>query len=58
MSERVALRRPCLDTTGDKITEGANSMTSQKITPCLWFEGNAPEAVRFYISVFPNSSIE
>lgn len=33
-------------------------MTSQKITPCLWFEGNAPEAVRFYISVFPNSSIE
>ncbi|MFO1170133.1 MAG: VOC family protein [Hyphomicrobiaceae bacterium] len=33
-------------------------MTSQKITPCLWFEGNAPEAVRFYTSIFPNSSIE
>lgn len=33
-------------------------MTSQKITPCLWFEGNAPEAVRFYTSVFPNSSID
>lgn len=33
-------------------------MTSQKITPCLWFAGNAEEAVRFYTSVFPNSSIE
>ena len=33
-------------------------MPQQKITPCLWFEGNAEEAVRFYLSVFPNSSIE
>lgn len=30
----------------------------QKITPCLWFERNAEEAVRFYTSVFPDSSIE
>ena len=30
----------------------------QKITPCLWFDGNAEEAVRFYSSVFPNSSID
>lgn len=30
----------------------------QKITPCLWFEGNAEEAVRFYTSVFPDSSID
>lgn len=29
----------------------------QKITPCLWFEGNAKEAVEFYISVFPDSQI-
>lgn len=29
----------------------------QKITPCLWFEGNALEAARFYTSVFPNSEI-
>ncbi|MEQ1578637.1 MAG: VOC family protein [Hyphomicrobium sp.] len=29
----------------------------QKITPCLWFEGNAEEAVQFYTSVFPNSSV-
>ena len=34
-------------------------MTSkQKITPCLWFDGNAEEAVRFYVSVFANSSVD
>lgn len=27
------------------------------ITPNLWFEGNAKEAVEFYISVFPESKI-
>lgn len=29
----------------------------QKITPNLWFNGNAEEAVDFYVSVFPNSKI-
>ncbi len=28
-----------------------------KITPNLWFNGNAKEAVDFYVSVFPNSKI-
>jgi predicted 3-demethylubiquinone-9 3-methyltransferase (glyoxalase superfamily) len=33
-------------------------MTStQKITPCLWFDFNAEEAVAHYLSVFPNSRI-
>lgn len=27
------------------------------ITPNLWFEGNAKEAVEFYVSIFPNSKI-
>lgn len=27
------------------------------ITPNLWFDGNAKEAVDFYVSVFPNSKI-
>jgi len=27
----------------------------QKITPNLWFDGNAEEAVDFYLSVFPES---
>jgi predicted 3-demethylubiquinone-9 3-methyltransferase (glyoxalase superfamily) len=30
----------------------------QKITPCLWFDDQAEEAVNFYVSVFPNSKIE
>lgn len=29
----------------------------QKITPCLWFDFNAEEAVKFYVSVFPGSRI-
>jgi predicted 3-demethylubiquinone-9 3-methyltransferase (glyoxalase superfamily) len=29
----------------------------QKITPCLWFDGQAEEAVRFYTAVFKNSRI-
>lgn len=29
----------------------------QKITPNLWFDGNAKEAVDFYVSVFPGSEI-
>jgi predicted 3-demethylubiquinone-9 3-methyltransferase (glyoxalase superfamily) len=31
--------------------------TVQKITPCLWFDGNAEEAVTFYTSVFKNSKV-
>lgn len=30
---------------------------SQKITPNLWFDGNAKEAVDFYVSVFPDGNI-
>ena len=29
----------------------------QKITPFLWFDGNAEEAVNFYISIFKNSKL-
>src|SRR5438552_7947984 len=29
----------------------------QKITPCLWFDSNAEEAVKFYASIFKNSKI-
>lgn len=28
-----------------------------KISPCLWFNGQAEEAARFYTSIFPNSRI-
>lgn len=29
----------------------------QKITPCLWFDDQAEEAVNFYTSLFPDSEI-
>ncbi len=29
----------------------------QKITPFLWFDGKAEEAMRFYVSIFKNSKI-
>lgn len=29
----------------------------QKITPCLWFDDQAEEAVKFYASIFKNSKI-
>jgi predicted 3-demethylubiquinone-9 3-methyltransferase (glyoxalase superfamily) len=29
----------------------------QKITPCLWFDGQAEDAANFYVSIFENSRI-
>jgi predicted 3-demethylubiquinone-9 3-methyltransferase (glyoxalase superfamily) len=29
----------------------------QKITPCLWFDSQAEEAAKFYVSLFDNSAI-
>jgi predicted 3-demethylubiquinone-9 3-methyltransferase (glyoxalase superfamily) len=29
-----------------------------KISPCLWFDGEAEEAARFYVSLLPDSRIE
>jgi predicted 3-demethylubiquinone-9 3-methyltransferase (glyoxalase superfamily) len=29
----------------------------QKITPCLWFDGQAEQAAQFYTSIFKNSKI-
>lgn len=31
--------------------------TVQKIIPSLWFDGNAQEAVEYYVSVFPDSEV-
>ena len=30
---------------------------SKKITPCLWFDGQAEEAATYYASIFPNSRV-
>lgn len=32
-------------------------MTMQKVVPCLWFDKNAEEAAKFYVSLFDNASI-
>jgi predicted 3-demethylubiquinone-9 3-methyltransferase (glyoxalase superfamily) len=32
-------------------------MTAQKITPFLWFDDNAEEAMNFYVATFKNSKI-
>jgi predicted 3-demethylubiquinone-9 3-methyltransferase (glyoxalase superfamily) len=34
-----------------------NKTIMQKITPFLWFENNAEEAAKYYISIFKNSKI-
>lgn len=34
------------------------SPTLDAITPCLWFDGRAEEAARFYVSLFPDSSLD
>ncbi|MDQ2669943.1 MAG: VOC family protein, partial [Gemmatimonadota bacterium] len=30
----------------------------QKITPFLWYDGNVQEAIDFYSSVFPGTTVE
>jgi len=40
-----------------KTNENAETALAQKITPMLWFNDNAEEAVNFYTSLFPNSKI-
>jgi predicted 3-demethylubiquinone-9 3-methyltransferase (glyoxalase superfamily) len=37
------------------VAEG--DMTMHTITPCLWFDSNAEEAVKFYTSIFKNSKV-
>jgi predicted 3-demethylubiquinone-9 3-methyltransferase (glyoxalase superfamily) len=31
---------------------------SDKIAPCLWFDGRAEEAARFYASLLPSSHVD
>jgi predicted 3-demethylubiquinone-9 3-methyltransferase (glyoxalase superfamily) len=33
-------------------------MPMSKISPCLWFDGEAEEAAKFYVSLLPDSRIE
>ena len=31
---------------------------TQKVTPCLWFDGQAEQAARYYVSLLPDSRID
>ncbi|MDT3684640.1 MAG: VOC family protein [Pseudorhodoplanes sp.] len=33
-------------------------INSRKITPCLWFDNQAEDAAKFYVSIFKNSKIK
>jgi predicted 3-demethylubiquinone-9 3-methyltransferase (glyoxalase superfamily) len=33
-------------------------MSTSRIAPCLWFNGEAEQAANFYVSLFPDSSID
>jgi predicted 3-demethylubiquinone-9 3-methyltransferase (glyoxalase superfamily) len=41
-----------------RLEESVMQITSQKITPCLWFDTQAEDAAKFYTSIFKNSKIK
>jgi predicted 3-demethylubiquinone-9 3-methyltransferase (glyoxalase superfamily) len=55
----VSLRSPVLPIDLMEATNHPNGKEHpmQKITPFLWFDGNAEEAMNFYVSVFKNSKV-
>src|SRR5207247_7429632 len=40
------------------ILSQAQSCLMSKVSPCLWFDGEAEEAANFYVSLLPDSKIE
>jgi hypothetical protein len=50
------LREACGDV-GVKKLETKEENEMQKITPFLWCDGKAEEAMNFYISIFKNSKV-
>src|SRR3984893_2362070 len=51
MSELGSIIRPPLD-----VIKGESIMS--KIAPCLWFDGEAEEAAKFYVSLLPDARID
>jgi predicted 3-demethylubiquinone-9 3-methyltransferase (glyoxalase superfamily) len=41
----------------ERAKETAMTIATQKIRPCLWFDTEAEEAAKFYVSIFKNSRI-
>ena len=42
---------------GRAVPNVAMKKSPQKIVPCLWFNGDAEKAAKFYVSLLPNSRI-
>lgn len=40
------------------MANNSNGQGAQKITPCLWFDDKAEEAMNFYVSIFKNSRVK
>ena len=38
-----------------QVTDSKGDNDMQKITPCLWFDNQAEEAMNHYVSIFKNS---
>jgi predicted 3-demethylubiquinone-9 3-methyltransferase (glyoxalase superfamily) len=55
LSEGVAIARG--STRGPGNRERSAAMTSQRITPFLWYASEAEEAAAFYTSIFPDSRV-
>ncbi len=47
-----------VDSTTKQATIFIKESRMSKITPFLWFDGQAEEAAKFYTSIFKNSRIE
>src|SRR5437867_6668337 len=52
------IRCYCLAISIIKNRRRTNVMTQAKNTICLWYNGDAEEAARFYAETFPDSSVE
>src|SRR5688500_4541668 len=46
-----------IESTADPVRPTRGHVMQQKITPNLWFDGQAEEAARFYTAVFEDSKI-
>ena len=53
----AAKRKPAKKAARSKPARKTSTATIQQISPCLWFDGQAEEAARFYVSVFKKGKI-
>jgi hypothetical protein len=57
-TQRIASPNRKASTTKQRIqNKTREEKNTQKITPFLWFDGKAEEAMNFYVSVFKNSKV-